>query len=274
MMELPEALAIARQMNDKLAGKTVQSGNCGNSPHKWAFYSRPREDYARILPGKRVGTASASGSLVAVPLEPGFALLLGDGGLRILLHGAEDESPDRCQLILRFEDATCLTVSVQGWGFLHLVTDAEAADRFAGHGLSPLAEQFTYERFKEMVEGYERADKDSVKYLLISAGLISGIGNGHLQDVLFRAKLHPRRKVADITGRERRALFRAIRRTISEAARLGGRDTERGLHGEPGGYRPILDSRMKGEPCPECGAAIEKISYLGGSCYLCPSCQT
>jgi formamidopyrimidine-DNA glycosylase len=274
VIELPEAAAIARQMNDDLKGKTVESGNCGNSPHKWAFYSRPQEDYVGILAGKKIGKASASGSLVSARLEPGFALMLGDGGLRILLHGAEAKLPAKYQLMLQFEDGSRLTVSVRGWGFLHLVTAAEAADRFAGHGLSPLSEEFTYRRFKDLVQGYERAERDSIKYFLISAGLVSGIGNGYLQDILFRARLHPRRKVADISGRERQALFRAVRKTVGEAARLGGRDTEAGLHGEPGGYRPILDSRMKGEPCPECGVAIGKISYLGGSCYVCPSCQT
>jgi len=58
------------------------------------------------------------------------------------------------------------------------------------------------------------------------------------------------------------------------AVTAGGRDTERDLLGRPGGYRCILDSRAAGEPCPVCGTAIEKMSYLGGACYFCPACQS
>ena len=116
--------------------------------------------------------------------------------------------------------------------------------------------------------------KDSVKAFMISGGLIAGIGNGYLHDILFRAKIHPTRKVADIAGRECQRLYNAIRKTMKDATRLGGKDTERDLYGAPGGYRPILDSRAKGQPCPECGTPIEKIEYLGGSSYFCPQCQS
>lgn len=58
---------------------------------------------------------------------------------------------------------------------------------------------------------------------------------------------------------------------INEA--LSGRDNEFGIHGDPGGYRRILESKSAGGPCPECGTSIEKIALLDGACYLCPKCQ-
>ena len=45
------------------------------------------------------------------------------------------------------------------------------------------------------------------------------------------------------------------------------------VYNERGGYVPLTYSKTKGQPCPERGTPIEKISYLGGSCYLCPDCQ-
>jgi formamidopyrimidine-DNA glycosylase len=60
--------------------------------------------------------------------------------------------------------------------------------------------------------------------------------------------------------------------TMNKAVRLGGRDTEYDLYDSPGSYRVILDKRMKGKPCPECGT-IEKLNVLGSTCYVCPSCQ-
>ena len=58
-----------------------------------------------------------------------------------------------------------------------------------------------------------------------------------------------------------------------QATKAGGRDTERDLYGQTGGYRCLLDTRTRGTPCTACGSTIEKISFLGGSCYFCPSCQ-
>ncbi len=40
-----------------------------------------------------------------------------------------------------------------------------------------------------------------------------------------------------------------------------------------GQYTRILDQDAKDKPCPDCETPIEKISYLGGSCSLCPTCQ-
>jgi hypothetical protein len=58
MIDIPEALTIARQLDLELRGKVVASGMRGNSPHKFAFYSRTAEEYAAIFPGNTVGTVT------------------------------------------------------------------------------------------------------------------------------------------------------------------------------------------------------------------------
>jgi formamidopyrimidine-DNA glycosylase len=68
-------------------------------------------------------------------------------------------------------------------------------------------------------------------------------------------------------------LHQAILKTLREAIRLGGRNDEFDLYGNPGRYVRLMDNNAAGHPCPECGTAIEKISYLGGACYFCPDCQ-
>ena len=65
-----------------------------------------------------------------------------------------------------------------------------------------------------------------------------------------------------------------IRETLARATELGGRSTETDLHNQRGAYVPLMYSKTKDTPCPECGTPVKKISYLGGSCYLCPECQT
>jgi len=275
MIELPEALTIARQMNDELEGKRIASGVRGNSPHKFAFYTRPPEEYETILKGKTVGKVTGDGSHVQASLEPDYVLRLGGGGERILFHRSENTLPKKHQLLLHFEDGTYLTVTVQGWGCVQLFHESEIADHpYAGkRGVSPLSDAFTFEHLQRLFEDPEEKVTRSVKAFAISKPGVWGVGNGYLQDILFRAKIHPKRRIVDIIEAERRVLYYAIRDTLRQAVDLGGRDTERDLYNHRGGYKRILDSRAKGQPCPECGTPIVKIRYLGGASYFCPSCQ-
>ena len=276
MIELPEAVAIARQMTAELKGKRIESGIRGNAPHKFAFYSRPAEEYEAILAGKAMGEAADHGSLILASVEPDHLLVLGGGGERILFHRDESALPKKHQLLLHFEDGTYLTVSVQGWGFVQLLKSSEVAGRphVGWKRVSPLTGAFTFEHFQGLFAELKEDDPRSVKFFVISKPGVWGVGNGYLQDILFRAGIHPRRRVVHIAEEERRALYEAIRETLKQAADLGGRDTERDLHNRPGGYTRILDSKKVGQPCPRCGTPIEKIQYLGGASYFCGRCQS
>jgi formamidopyrimidine-DNA glycosylase len=276
MIELSEALTIARQMTEELQGKRIESATRGNSPHKFAFYTGPPEKYESILKGKTMGRATEHGSLILAAVEPDHLIVLGGGGERILYHLSERTLPKKRHLLLHFEDGSYLTVTVQGWGSVQLLHESEVAGHpYVGKkGVSPLSDEFTFDAFDGLFEGLEADDKRSVKYFVISEPGVLGVGNGYLQDILFRAKIHPKRRVVEMAESERRALYDAIRGTLRQAADLGGRDTERDLYNQRGGYSRILHSKARGKPCSECGALIEKIQYLGGACYFCPSCQT
>jgi len=275
MIELPEALTIARQMSDTLKGKRIESAVRGNVPHKFAFYTRTPEEYAALLQGKTMGEARDYGSQILASVEPGHVLVLGGGGERILFHQEERTLPKKHHLLLHFQDGTYLTVSVQGWGAVGLLQQSEVGSHaLAGPaGVSPLSDAFTFEFFDGRFGVLEPQDPRSVKYFVISKPGVWGGGNGYLQDILFRARIHPKRRAIDVTAEERRTLYQAIRETLRQAVDLGGRDSERDLYNRPGGYRRILDSKSVGQPCPECGTPIEKVSYLGGAAYFCPGCQ-
>jgi len=275
MIELPEAWVIARQMNEAIAGKQIAAAMRGNAPHKFAFYTRAAEEYAEILKERRIGPARGHGGLILIPAEPEYLLAVGGGGERIALHRDERTLPKKHQLLLHFTDGVYLTVTVQGWGAAMLFHDSEVP----GHawvgkpGVSPVSDAFTYEFFEGRFGELKENDPSSVKFFVISKPGVWGVGNGCLQDILFRARIHPRRRALDLSEGERRALHAAIRDTLQQMVALGGRDGEIDLFGQPGGYTRILSSETAGKPCPECGTPIEKIQYLGGASYFCPRCQ-
>jgi formamidopyrimidine-DNA glycosylase len=275
MIELPEATTIARQINAELKGKRIADGNRGNSPHKFAFYNHSPAEYAAILKDKTMGEATVNGPLILTAIEPEYTLILGGGGERIVYQRSAASLPEKYQLLLHFTDDTYLTVSVQGWGSAFLLHQSEVASHpFVNlRNPPPLSDGFTFEYFHSLFYALEADDSRSVKFFMISKPGVLGVGNGCLQDILWRAKIHPRRRAVGLSVTEQQALHSAIRTTLQKMVEGGGRDGDYDLFNQPGGYQRILYSKSVGRPCPECGTPIEKAAYLGGAIYVCPKCQ-
>jgi formamidopyrimidine-DNA glycosylase len=275
MFELPEATVLARQLAQEISGASVASCVRGNSPHKFVWYNLAAAEYEALAAGKVAGRAEARAKWILLPMEPGHVQVFGEFGGRVLLHPAGAPRPARHHLLLEFGDGRALTAMTQMWGFLGLMTPAEVAGHkhAGGIGVTPVDPGFTPEYFGDLLSRYPKRDKRSVKALLTQDNTIPGVGNSYCQDILFRARLHPRRPVAALNAAEVDALYRATVGVIAEAISKGGRNDEVDLYGRPGGYARVMDRAAAGNPCPVCGAIIQKIQYLGGACYLCPSCQ-
>jgi formamidopyrimidine-DNA glycosylase len=275
MFELPEMVTLARQMNETMPGKTIHEGNLGNSPHKFVWYNRKPEEFNRLTEGKNIGVAYAKGRWLFTPLEPGYVLVLGECGGKILYHSAGMKLPEKYHLYLRFEDNSALTVMTQMWGAMELFESGQEKERKYVKDMrtTPVEPEFTFDYFSALIDDLLLGEKRSVKSLLTQDQLIPGLGNAIAQDIMFRARLHPRRALADLISGQRRDLYTAITDTLSEIIARGGRNDETDLFGKPGGYERIMDSAAAGKPCPECGRLVEKMQYLGGACYFCPKCQ-
>ncbi|MGD8967517.1 MAG: endonuclease VIII [Anaerolineae bacterium] len=275
MFELPEYVTLAKQINDTLTGKTIRCGQLGNSPHKFLWYNRTDDEFERLTAGKIVGEARAKGRWLFIPLEPGYVLLLGECGGKVLVHAPGSKLPEKYHLYLTFEDDAFLTATTQMWGAMELYEQGEEQNREYVKDMrtTPLEPDFTFDYLSTLIDDLAEGKKRSAKALLTQDQLIPGLGNAIAQDILFRARLHPRHPIADLNEGQRRALYHAIVDTVREVIAQGGRYDEFDLYGNRGGYVRLMDKNALKRPCPECGGGIEKIQYLGGSCYLCPNCQ-
>lgn len=275
MFELPEYTTLARQINATLSGKTIKQGNLGNSPHKFVWYNRTHQEFASLTTGKVVGTAQVRGRWLSIPLEPGYLLLFGECGGRILFHPAGTPEPVKYHLLIHFEDGSAFSATTQMWGAMELYENGLEQERKYIKGMrpTPLDTTFTFDYFTGLIDEILQGGKRSAKGLLTQDQIIPGLGNSIAQDILFRAKLSPRRSLAEFSPGQRRDLYNAILDTLHEAIASGGRNDEIDLFGTPGGYVRVMDSKAAGKPCPECGAIVQKIQYLGGACYFCPKCQ-
>lgn len=275
MFELPEFVTLAKQMNDALKGKTIQRGQLGNSPQKFLWYNRSHEEFDQLTKGKTVGEARAKGRWLFLPLEPGYVLVLGECGGKVLYHNSGSKVPKKYHLYVTFEDDSFLTATTQMWGAMELYEKGEEQKRqyIMGMKTTPIEPEFTFAYFSTLLDDLTNGKKRSTKALLTQDQIIPGLGNAIAQDILFRAHLHPRHPIADLNTDQRHTLYSAIVDTVGEVTEMGGRYDEYDLYNNPGGYIRKMDKNAVGRPCPECGAEIEKIQYLGGTCYFCPNCQ-
>lgn len=275
MFELPEIATLAKQIAETLAGKTIKEGCLGNAPHKFVWYNRTPSEFRTLTRGKVIGEARAKGKWLLVALEPGYVLLLGECGGRVLFHPSGSLAPKKYHLLFTFEDGSALSVTTQMWGALELYERGQEANRQYLRDMrpTPVEPTFTFEYFSALIDELAQGEKRSAKGLLTQEQLIPGLGNALAQDILFRAKLHPKHPLAELDKAGRRRLYRAIQGTVTEAIKKGGRNDEYDLHNRPGSYRRVMDRAAAGHPCPVCGTQIEKMPYLGGACYFCPRCQ-
>jgi formamidopyrimidine-DNA glycosylase len=275
MFELPEFVILARQMNEALTGRMVQKGQLGNSPHKFVWYNRSREEFGALTAAKTVGPAWAKGKWLFVPLEPGYLLLFGECGGKMLLHPPGAKLPKKYHLYLAFDDDSFLTMTTQMWGAMELYERGEEQNRQYVRGMkpTPAEPEFTFDYFDALIHELVAGKKRSAKALLTQDQIIPGLGNAIAQDILFRARLSPKHPIADLSVDQRRAMYDAINGTVADIIDQGGRYDEFDLHGNRGGYVRLMDKNAVGRPCPGCGGEVKKIQYLGGACYFCPDCQ-
>ncbi|HEY5270580.1 MAG TPA: hypothetical protein VII97_09595 [Anaerolineales bacterium] len=176
---------------------------------------------------------------------------------------------------LTFDDGSALTTMTTMWGAMELYEAGQELERqyIKGMRLTPVDPEFTSDYFTALIDELWQGEKRSVKSLLTQDQLIPGLGNAIAQDILFNARLCPRRSLADLTTGQHRDLYAAITDTVHEVTKKGSRNDETDLFGKPGSYVRLMDSHTAGKPCPECGWTVEKMQYLGGACYFCPKCQ-
>lgn len=275
MFEIPEFLTLARQINQTLFGKTIRLGVLGNKPHKFVWYNQTHEDFTRLTADKTIGEAWARGKWLFIPLEPGYRLVMGECGGKMLYHPPGGKTPDTYHLHLTFEDGSALTETTQMWGAIELYERGQEQVRQYIKGMrpTPIEPEFTFEYFDNLIDSLLDGEKRSAKGLLTQDQLIPGLGNAIAQDILFRARLHPRRPLAGLDHARRHALYQSLQSTLAEAIQKDGRYDEYDLYNQPGRYIRLMDKEAPGRPCPVCGALVEKMQYLGGACYFCPVCQ-
>lgn len=277
-IELPEAKILAEQMNKELKGKCVKSYHLQDYERlqKIGFINRDVKAFGQLV-NRKVESVTSRGNAILVKLDDGINVVLApEYGGEIFYHSREMRIPEKFHLRIDFTDKTVLTVRLTSMGGIHVLKDAELTSSyifkrdFNPRILSPIDEDFTLERFSKLLADNNRALKP---VLVGKDAVVVGLSNSTFQDIIYRAKLHPKRKASELNSNEQKALYNALEFVLRERIRLNGKDQFLDLHQNQGRYTPAMGPNKRKQKCPVCDTPIEELSHGGGKVFVCPKCQ-
>ena len=274
MPELPEVETIARGLREAgLVGQTIRDARVrwprsveGLAPR--AFAARLRGCTIRSI-GRRakfivIELDGPNDILVHLRMTGRLDLAAPDAAVGKHQHVILDLSGGRQ---LRFSDP-------RKFGRWYVSPRPHA--RLAGLGPEPLDRRFSSVQMTRRLRG--RAAM--LKPLLLNQSFLAGLGNIYVDEALWDARLHPRRKANTLSAEEGRRLYRAVRKVLRRGIRGMGTSLGRGstnfysVAGRRGRNQEGLKVfRKTGEPCPRCGGPIDRIIVGQRSTHICAACQ-
>lgn len=139
--------------------------------------------------------------------------------------------------------------------------------QYAEQGAEAGALEWSADEFARRAKSTRR----ELRNLLMDDAFISGIGNAYADEILWAARLHPKRRVGSLDEGELDRLRGALRATLERAAEIVEAQLPRELGTK---VRTHMNVRgHAGEPCPRCAGRIVRTRHGLDEMYLCPRCQ-
>ena|SRR5919106_303381 len=284
MPELPDIVVYLDALRPRILGRTLDAVRVA-SP----FLVRSVEPPIAAAAGRRVTELRRLGKRIVIGLAdrlpgphplspsplPGSELflvlhLMIAGRLRWRPRGAA--IPGRVGLAaFDFPDGTLLLTeaSTKKRAALRLVRGEKELDALDPGGIEPL------EADAAAFRAALRRENHTLKRALTDPRLLSGIGNAYSDEILHAARLSPFALTASLSDDELDRLHRAVRSTFETWIERLRRDAGDGFPENVTAFRPemAVHGRYR-QPCPACGAPIQRIRYAENEANYCAACQT
>ena len=270
MAELPEITKLARQMKETLKGKTIK---------EVTLIQEKCANISAVEFQKRVANSSITdvyhkGKWIMTKLENDENILLSLGmGADILYFEKETDLPEKYQIKVLFTDESGYTARFWWFGKFLLVSNDEllTESNTKDIAIDPFDARFTLEYFIALLAGR----RTQIKSFLMNQKNVGGIGNMYMHDILFRARLHPQKKISDMDNKEVKRLYDSIYEVLNQSRFKGSFNYEADFFGEKGGFSvdEFLVGYKEDQPCPVCRENIISIKTGSTSTFICPACQ-
>jgi formamidopyrimidine-DNA glycosylase len=271
MPELPDVDLYCGALASRIAGHVLEGIDIVNP-----FVLRTAVPDIATAAGRTVRGVHRLGKRIVIDLDAdlhaGLHLVLHlmiAGRLRWLDRGAK--GPGRITLArLQFANGTLAFTEAgsKRRASLHLVEGVQALRAFDMGGLEIF--QATASEFAARVT----SENHTLKRALTDQRLISGIGNAYSDEILHRARLSPLAMTQKLDAAAVARLWAAARDVLGEwRARLASEAGD-AFPEKVTAFRPQMAVHGKfGQPCPDCGAPVQRIVYAENECDYCARCQ-
>ena len=271
MPELPEVETIKEDLRELVAGSEILHAEVLEP----GLVEQPSaEEFVQWLENVRITGARRRAKHLIVELGSGDSLVLQlkIGGQLLLVPPVEEPASALMMVLyldggrrLFLRDATHFTRA-------RLLDQSELEERLSTLGPEPFGEEFRAEYLRQAIG----SRKAQIKSLLLDQKVVSGIGNIYVDEILYDARVHPRRKAHTLTAEEWQALYGAIRENLAAGIEHRGTTVRlyRDVLDRPGSHQDYLRVFEKhGEPCPGCGGEVVREKVSGRPTHYCPGCQ-
>lgn len=262
MPELPEMQALSERLETMLAGAPfVRAEVLQFSAVK--TFDPPPESLAGL---ELVGVGRRAKYLIFDFGGPRMLLHLSQGGRVTIEDPPKRTRPKTGVVRLVWRDRPALLVVEYG-------TQRKAGWWVLGPGdegpLAVLGPEPSDPAFEELI--LAGSDGRRIHTLLRDQRTVAGIGRGYSDDILHRARLSPYASLSSLDDAARAKLLAAIHEVLEQALAKERRRT--------GGLEAKLGDRFTvhgrfGEPCPQCGEKLKRVSYEDYEIAYCTTCQT
>ena len=271
MPELPEVETIKQDLRELVVGSRVVRTEVLEP----GLVEQPSAaEFENRLDGRRITGARRRAKHLIVELDSGEALVfqLKIGG-QLLLVPPVEEPETALMLILHLDsDRKFFLRDETHFTRARLLSKEELDGRLSSLGPEPFDEEFSPAYLQKAIGGR----KAQVKPLLLDQKVVSGIGNIYVDEILYDARLHPRRKANTLSREEWKALHEAIRENLAAGIEHRGTTVRlyKDVRARPGSHQDYLRVFEKhGERCPGCGGEVVREKVGGRPTHYCPDCQ-
>ena len=271
MPELPEVETIKEDLRGLVVGSKIERADVLDP----SLVENPSTgEFVGWLEGVVITGARRRAKHLIIELDSGDSLVfqLKIGG-QILLVPPVEEPETALMLVLHLDGERKLFLRDEtGFTRARLLDSGELEERLSSLGPEPLEKEFRWDYLPDRI-GSRRAQ---IKPLLLDQKVVSGIGNIYVDEILYDARLHPRRKANTLSEGEWKALYDAIRSNLEAGVEHRGTTVRlfRDVLDRPGEHQNYLRVFEKhGQPCPGCEGEVVREKVSGRPSHFCPECQ-
>jgi formamidopyrimidine-DNA glycosylase len=268
MPELPDITAYLSALEPRIAGQPLTHIRIA-SP----FLLRTVQPTIEQIEGHTVRKLHRIGKRIAIEFDNGLWLVL-----HLMIAGRLHWRPVGAKLggrnnLAAFDFPNGSLVLTEAGSkrraSLHLFASEDDAQSVDPGGIDVFSA--TFEDFRTALT----AENRTLKRALTDPRIFSGIGNAYSDEILHAARLSPIQLTQKLTGEQAQRLFTATRETLQLWIDRLNAEAGKAFPEKVTAFRKDMAVHGRfGQPCPTCGAPIQRIRYADNETNYCAQCQT